>query len=69
MLVSPVVPEGEGVGYPLSMRYPKGLLKRIDKVAKETGNTRTDTILHMLRWALAEVDRQRAEEAKLKGSS
>lgn len=58
----PVVPEGEGVAKPLSLRVPERLIERIDAVAKATGNPRTDTIMHLLRWALDEYDRQRAEE-------
>lgn len=61
-LVKPVVPAGEGVAKPLSLRVPEKLISRIDAVAKETGNARTETLLHLVRWALDEYDRQRAEE-------
>lgn len=65
-LVKPVVPEGEGPGVPLSVRYPKGLLVRIDACAKDTGNSRTETLLHLLRWALDEYETQRAAEKETK---
>ena len=67
-LVKPVVPEGEGVAKPLSLRVPEKLIERIDAVAKATGNPRTDTIMHLLRWALDEYARQRAEETEEKRS-
>lgn len=65
-LVKPVVPEGEGPGVPLSMRYPKKLLERVDACADETGHNRTDTIMHLLRWALEEFETQRAAERQPK---
>lgn len=66
--MKPVVPEGEGVARPLSLRVPERLIERIDAVAKATGNPRTDTIMHLLRWALDEYGRQRAEESEEKRS-
>lgn len=60
--MDPVIPVGEGHGKPLSIRFPLALLKRIDAAAKATGNNRTETILHLLRWALDEYERQRANE-------
>jgi metal-responsive CopG/Arc/MetJ family transcriptional regulator len=62
--MNPVVPEGEGVASPLSLRIPEKLVKRVDAVAKATGNSRTETILHLMRWALDEYDRQRAADAR-----
>lgn len=55
-LVQPIVPKGEGEVKPLSIAFPKALLARIDKVAKETNNNRSDTIRHLLRWALDAYD-------------
>ena len=52
----------------MSLRVPERLIERIDAVAKATGNPRTDTIMHLLRWALDEYARQRAEEAEEKRS-
>lgn len=53
-------PEGEAVG--TSIRVPKAMLKRIDDVAEESGHSRTDVILHFLRWALQEYELERAEK-------
>lgn len=61
-LVKPVVPEGEGVAKPMSLRVPEKLIERIDAVAKATGNARTETLLHLVRWALDEYEAQRAAE-------
>lgn len=62
--IGSIVPPGEGAGVPLSIRYPKGLVDRLDVCAKETGNTRNDTIMHLLRWALTEWEQQTAEKPK-----
>lgn len=60
--MKPLIPVGEGKGKPLSMRVPEQVLKRIDKVAHETQNSRTDAILHLLRWALDKYGAERAAE-------
>lgn len=60
--MKPVVPAGEGLAQPMSLRVPKKLIERIDAVAKATGNPRTETLLHLVRWALDEYERQREEE-------
>ena len=60
----PVVPESEGPSEPLSIRFPVGLKRRVDAVAEETGNDRTNTILHLIRWALDEYERQQLEEKR-----
>lgn len=59
----PVIPEGEGPSTPLSIRFPEKLIARLDVVAKSTGNSRTEVILHLCRWGLDEYERQREEEA------
>lgn len=61
-LVHPIIPGGEGETTPVSARISLKLLKEIDAIAKETTNSRTDTILHMLRWAVSEYRRQRETE-------
>lgn len=61
-LVNPVVPPSEGPSTVLSVRVPQRLRERIERVAEETGHDRTTAVLHLLRWALDEYDRQRAEE-------
>ncbi len=62
VLVKPVIPPGEGPTRPLSIRFPDALLKRVDAAAKTSGNDRSTTVLHLVRWALDEYDRQRAAE-------
>jgi hypothetical protein len=61
-LVRPVVPEGEGPTQVLSIRVPAKLIQRLDVVAKATGNSRTEVLLHLVRWGLDEYERQRSEE-------
>ena len=56
--MQPIVPKGEGGVKPLSIAFPKQLLVRIDRVAKETNNNRSDTIRHLLRWALDAYDKR-----------
>lgn len=63
-LVRPVVPEGEGPTSPLSIRFPKKVIERLDEVAKATGNDRSTVILHLVRWGLEEFDRQRLDEER-----
>lgn len=57
-----IVPQGEGPGSPLSMRFPKALLKRLDACATATGNTRTEVVMHLLRWALESYETERLRE-------
>lgn len=52
-----VVPSGEGpASAAITFRLPKKLLERVDRCAKETQNNRTDTIQHLLRWALSRYE-------------
>lgn len=60
----PIVPPGEGAGVPLSIRYPKGLLERLDACAKATGNNRNETIMHLLRWALTEFEASQEQKKR-----
>lgn len=60
----PIVPESEGPSRPLSIRFPEGIIKRLDEVAKQTGNDRSTVILHLCRWGLDEVERQQLEEKR-----
>lgn len=61
-LLSPVVPKGEGEAKPLSIAFPEKMLERIDKIASETDNSRSETIRHLLRWAMEAYEKGRAEE-------
>lgn len=60
--MDPIIPQGEEIGVPISIRFTKQLLKRIDAAAKATGNNRTDVIQHLVRWALTEYEHQRGSE-------
>lgn len=52
-----VVPEGEGpLSQAMTVRLPKKLLERVERCAKETNNNRSDTVLHLLRWALRQYE-------------
>lgn len=52
-----VVPEGEGkASEAVTVRLPKKLLERVERCAKETQNTRTDAMLHLMRWALNQYE-------------
>lgn len=63
-LLAPIIPKGEhGDTRPLSVAFPKSLLTRIDKVARETRNNRSDAIRHLLRWALDAYEKSREQEA------
>lgn len=54
-----VVPEGEGpLSEAVTVRLPKKILERIEKCAKDTENNRSDTILHLLRWALGAYEKK-----------
>lgn len=59
-----LVPQGFGPreSKPRSTRWPEGLIKRVDAVAKATGHDWTTALFHLVQWALDEYDRQRAEE-------
>lgn len=52
-----VVPDGEGkASEAITLRLPSKLLARVEKCAKETANTRTDAMLHLMRWALNQYE-------------
>ena len=62
-MVDPIIPPGErGETRPLSIAFPKAMLQRIDKIAKDTHNNRSDTIRYLLRWALEAYEKSRAAE-------
>lgn len=66
--VSRILPPKEDEGEPLStsLRIPKAILGRIDAVAKASNYTRTEVILHFLRWALEEYDAEQETDRKAK---
>ena len=62
-LLSPIIPKGEhGDSMPLSVAYPRSMVRELDRIAKQTRNSRADTIRHLLRWAIEAYDKSRAEE-------
>ena len=61
-LVRPVIPAGEGPTTPLSIRFSERLIAQLDRVADDTGNNRSEVVVHLVRWGLEEYERQRAEE-------
>jgi Arc/MetJ-type ribon-helix-helix transcriptional regulator len=64
-LVDPIIPQGEkGDTRPLSVAFPKAMLQRIDRIAKATGNNRSDAIRHLLRWALDTYEKAREDERR-----
>lgn len=56
-ILPPKDPEGELVA--TSLRIPEALVKRLDVVAKESSYSRTEVILHFLRWALQEYEAEK----------
>jgi hypothetical protein len=48
----------------MSIRLPEVLKKRIERMARETKNSKHDTVLHMLRWAADSYDKAREAEAQ-----
>ena len=70
--MNPIFPPGDDsrASRPLAIRFPAELIRRIDQVARETHNTRSAIVLHAVRWALDEYQRQRdAEDARQKRGS
>lgn len=59
---------GEREAKPRSTRWPKDLMKRLEKVATETGHDYTTAMFHLVKWALDEYDRQRDAEKKGSGA-
>jgi hypothetical protein len=50
-LLNPIVPQGEGPTEVVHLRVPKAVLADVDAIAKATDNPRSETLLHMIRWA------------------
>lgn len=59
-----LIPQGFGdrEESPRSVRWPKELTKRIEKVGEETQHDFSMTVFHLVKWALDEYDRQRASD-------
>lgn len=63
-LLDPIIPENEekGPSRPLALRFPVALIKRLDRAAAATGNSRTQVIIHLLRWGLDRYEQARAAD-------
>ena len=59
---------GEREPKPRSTRWPKGLMARVERVAKGTGHDYTTAIFHLITWALDAYDHQRAEKTQKRGA-
>jgi metal-responsive CopG/Arc/MetJ family transcriptional regulator len=57
--VSKILPPAEGETTQFGIRAPISLVERLDAVAKESGHSRTDVVLHFLRWALQEYESEK----------
>lgn len=60
-----VIPEGWGEreAKPRSTRWPKALMQRVEKIAKETEHDYTTALFHLVKWACDTYD----EQKKVKG--
>lgn len=56
--------DAEGEIIPTSLRFPRGLLAKLDVVARESGYSRTEVITHFVRWALQEYEMEKAKTPK-----
>lgn len=65
------IPRGLGKreAHPRSVRWPADVWRRVERVARDTDNDSTTTLIYLVMWALDEVDAQRAKEASGKGSA
>lgn len=50
--IEEIVPKSDGPVKPLSVKFPTKTLKRIDHVAKTTGQNRSATVNYLVSWAL-----------------
>lgn len=55
---------GEREDSPRSVRWPKELVKRIEKLAEESRHDFSTTVFHLVKWALDENDRKAEAEAR-----
>ncbi len=49
-----------------SLRVPPPMLKELDEIAKESGYTRTEVMLHFWTWAIQEYRREQREKVRAK---
>lgn len=56
--------EDEGpVEAPTSVRIPKKLLERLDAACADANQSRNEGILHMLRWAVSEIEKRKQSKS------
>jgi predicted DNA-binding protein len=46
-----------------NFRLPEETIKLLDRVANETGNTRTSALIYLIQWGVQEYDAKTAREA------
>lgn len=59
--VRPILPPKENEGEPVttSIRIPKGMLAKLDLIARESNYSRSEVMLHFFRWAIVEYDNEK----------
>lgn len=59
-----IIPEGWGEREDKvrGTRWPRRLIDRVDTVAEQSDLDYTNTLFHLVKWALDEYDRQREKE-------
>lgn len=58
---SKILPPDEGPFKPISWRIPAKLLARVDAIGKMTRLSRQDVLVHFVRWAVEEYEREQAQ--------
>jgi predicted DNA-binding protein len=59
--VSKILPpkQDEGELVTTSLRMPRVMIERLDSIAKESGYSRTEVMLHFVRWAIQEYEAEK----------
>lgn len=53
-----ILPPAEGKAVSVTFRVPETMLRRIDAVSAANGHKRTVVLLHLIRWALEQLENQ-----------
>lgn len=53
-----ILPPYEGPLIQTGLRMPKALLARLDRIAKVSKHSRTDVIIHILRWGADQLEHE-----------
>jgi len=59
-----ILPPFEGPAVPTSIRVPKKLLERLDEISRRSELTRSEVIVHILRWGCEQAESQLASDEK-----